>query len=93
VRYYGPLPEDAGRRYLEQRCRVHDTPDAPAYCDPEWERFDPIRHADMTTEPRLTDFVDDLIHGKVPSIDVFAIALRRQFTEAECRQLADKLTS
>lgn len=28
-----------------QRCDVHDSPDAPAFCAPEIETFDPQRHA------------------------------------------------
>jgi hypothetical protein len=37
-------------RWLAQRCERH-WPDGEAFCDPEWEPFDRIRHVDQKLRP------------------------------------------
>lgn len=89
VAVLGVLPDEAGRRYLTQRCRVHDSPDVAAYCDPEWERFDPRRHHEMTNRPHVMEMFSH--YGGVPPIPALAAALREHFTPTERRQLAGQL--
>ncbi|SNT65871.1 hypothetical protein SAMN05421812_12817 [Asanoa hainanensis] len=45
----GGLDDATVRRWLEQHCTVHDSPDAVDFSAPEWEPFDPVRHAEMVT--------------------------------------------
>ncbi|MEU4575981.1 hypothetical protein [Nonomuraea sp. NPDC023979] len=90
----GPLPEPANRRHIEQRCRVHDTPDAAAYCDPEWELFNPDRHAAFGHTPTMHDvfgYTHDL-RPNLPPLNILATALRGHFTKPELEQLARLLT-
>lgn len=87
---YGPLYAEAERRYLTQRCQVHDTPDAQADCDPEWELFDIERHYDLTDHPTVAGiFGYPLI---LPPVRPLALALRDYFSEAERQLFADILT-
>lgn len=37
------------RRWRQQHCELHDTPDVVDFSSPEWEPFDPVRHAAMVT--------------------------------------------
>lgn len=88
VRYYGPLSGSAARMYLHQRCRMHDTPDAAAFCDPEWAQFDPHRHSRFLTEPGLSELGEHLIKCRTPPIEAFGPALRAEYGETERRRLA-----
>jgi len=88
VSCYGPLSDDVGRRYLTQRCRVHDSPDAVAFCDPEWERFDPARHHEMTRKPSYNSL---FMLGAEPPPRIVALALHEHCGEAERRLLASLL--
>ncbi|MGC5054720.1 hypothetical protein ACLQ2S_25080 [Micromonospora sp. DT48] len=43
------LDDDATRRWMDQHCDLHDTPTTVDEVSPEWEPFDPVRHAAMIT--------------------------------------------
>lgn len=88
VEHYGPLPSGVARVYLMQRCRVHATPDAAAYCNVEWERFDVQRHAHFLYEPRLSDFVDTLIARRSPTVESLGRALCAEYGALERQRLA-----
>jgi len=91
VHYYGPLPDHVAHKYLDQRCRVHDTPDAVAYCDPEWERFDSKRHARFLHEPMLSEFAECLGYSQTPAVEGFGRALRREYDVTDRQRLAEIL--
>lgn len=91
VTCYGPLPDQVRRQYLDQRCRVHDNVEADAFCDPEWEMFDPQRHRSMGSTPRYS-----LLFGSdrmIPPARTVVLALREYCTPAERRILAELLTA
>jgi Meiotically up-regulated gene 113 len=60
---YGSGNEVEEARWLAQRCRRHAGESSPAFCEPEWELFDPEKHAellrpDLPVAPGLTDPLD-----------------------------------
>lgn len=91
VPHYGPLPASVARVYLEQRCRVHNTPDAVAYCAPEWERFDPQRHGQFLVTPKLSDFAESLLHRHTPPVESFGHALRAEYGRPNRQRLGEIL--
>ena len=90
VSAYGPLPADVGHQYLEQRCRVHDTPDADAYCDPQWEVYDPARHG-LTFTPTVGNVLGYL--PPYPPVRAIAAALRGHLAPTERELLVHLLTA
>ncbi|WP_410570584.1 hypothetical protein [Amycolatopsis sp. cmx-4-61] len=91
VQSYGPLPDEDGHRYLEQRCRVHNNLKAEAFCDPEWELFDPHRHQSMGVAPCYGSLFG--ADRQVPPVHIVVLALREHCTPAERRILADMLAA
>ncbi|MFF0249955.1 hypothetical protein [Streptosporangium sandarakinum] len=89
VEVYGPLPAAVGWRHYSQRCHLHHTPDAQAYCDPEWVPFDLERHHDLTSDPTLFAIPGLQL---LPPLRPFGLALRAHFSPAERQQLAGILT-
>lgn len=85
VPHYGPLPASVSR------CRMHNTPDAVAYCAPEWERFDPQRHGQFLVTPKLSDFAEILVHYRTPSVESFGHALRAEYGKPDRQSLAEIL--
>lgn len=53
------------RRWREQHCELHDTPDVVDFSAPEWEPFDPVRHATMVTtlDEQIAKFTRQLREG------------------------------
>ena len=87
---YGPLPVDRVERYLEQRCPVHDTPDAVDACAPEWELFDPERHSHLYEAATM-----ELAFGRpaeyLPPVAILAAALRSGYGPEDRRAIVDVL--
>jgi hypothetical protein len=88
---YGPLPEAMGRQYLAQRCRNHDHLDAEAFCDPEWELFEPRLHRHLGTTPRYPELFG--ADRTIPPPAIVVLALREHCTPAERRMLAARLAA
>lgn len=53
------------QRWREQHCPTHDSPDVADFCAPEWEPFDPVRHAAMVTtlEEQIAAYTRRLSEG------------------------------
>jgi hypothetical protein len=53
------------RRWQEQHCELHDSPDVVDFSSPEWEPFDPVRHAAMVTslEEKIAEYTRRLREG------------------------------
>ncbi|MFC6088096.1 hypothetical protein [Saccharothrix lopnurensis] len=89
VSVYGPLPDDVARKYLIQRCRVHDNDDAEAFCVPEWQHFDPVRHRRLTFSPSLDNL--PLVSGTVPSPEMLAAAVEADYSPQQRQRLMELL--
>jgi hypothetical protein len=87
VTYYGPLHGHVAERHLAQRCRLHHTPEAVAYCDPEWEPFDLEQHVQMTEAPQIEDLLDYAVRKTNPPLQVWSAVLRGALTDNQRQEL------
>lgn len=53
------------QRWREQHCELHDTPGVVDFSSPEWEPFDPVRHAAMVTslDEKIAEYTRRLREG------------------------------
>lgn len=89
VSAYGPLTESVARRYLHQRCRVHDTDTVQEFCPPEWERFNSVRHHELTDSPSLDDLPSTA--GAAPAPELVAAAVFADYDPDQRHLLIDLL--
>ncbi|WP_146073683.1 hypothetical protein [Amycolatopsis sp. CA-126428] len=89
VSAYGPLPDYVAHQYLVQRCRVHYNEAAQAFCAPEWQHFDPVRHKELTTSPSLDNL--PAVGDTAPLPELLAAAVNSDYSPAQRRQLLELL--
>jgi len=91
VSAYGPLTGSVARRYMLQRCRVHDADSAEDFCPPEWESFNSVRHHELTFSPSLDGLPST--GGAAPAPELLAAAVFADYDPEQRQRLLDLLTA